>query len=226
MGLFSKVLKPITNLVSDVVGGTVNAATGVSHTAKQSYNQSLALMDKENANNIKLWNMQNEYNTPSAQIARMKEAGVDVNPMTYAVGNGNMSSTASSISSANPHMPSYSGAGNPISALMNVLNGVEEYKSRKLNNRILANDVKTYEDTGIRPSSDGLSQLARVFSTHFPQVFSTHFPQVISALKGRLSKGDSYGVSLLDAPKPGDTEAILRHNARAMYYKKYGKFPD
>lgn len=218
MGLFSKVLKPITNLVSDVVGGTMNAATGVSHTAKQSYNQSLALMDKEYANNIKLWNMQNEYNTPSAQIARMKEAGVDVNPMTYAVGNGNMSTTAGSISSATPHMPSYSAAGNPISALMSVLNGVEDYKSRSLNNRILKKDVETYENTGIRPGSDGLSQLARVFSTHFPQI--------VSALKGRFSKGDSYGVSLLDAPKPGDTEAILRHNARAMYYKKHGKFPD
>lgn len=151
---FKSIVKP--------VGSLLNAVTGVTDTADESYKASKKLMGMENANNIALWNMQNEYNTPTAQIARIKEAGIDVNPMTYAVGNGNMSTTASSVSTVTPHMPVYSGAANPITTLMGVLNGIEDFKARRLNNRILAKDVQTYEDTGIKPGSDTLSQLARM----------------------------------------------------------------
>lgn len=150
------------------IGGWLNDITGVSDTAKQSMKASQALMAEENANNIALWNMQNEYNTPAAQIARMKDAGIDVNPMIYAVGNGNMSTTASSVSTASPHMPNYSTAGNPITTLVSVLNGLSDVETKNLNNRILRKDVQVYEDTGIRPSSDGWSQLARFLESHFP----------------------------------------------------------
>lgn len=149
-----KIVKPI--------GSLLNGITGVTDTADESYKASKKLMGMENANNIALWNMQNQYNTPAAQIARMQEAGIDVNPMTYAVGNGNMSTTASSVSTATPHMPVYSGAGNPVTTLMSVLNGLEDFRSRQLQNKILEKDVKTYEDTGIRPGSDGISQFARL----------------------------------------------------------------
>lgn len=108
------------------IGSLLNGITGVTDTADESYKVSKKLMSMENSNNVALWSMQNAYNTPAAQIARMKDAGIDVNPMTYAVGNGNMSTTASSISTAGAHMPSYSPAGNPISTLMGVLNGVKD----------------------------------------------------------------------------------------------------
>lgn len=168
MGLFKSIKNPLKS-VGDLVGGVLNSLTGVSDTAKQSYSDSVKLMNLENANNIALWNMQNAYDTPSAQIARMKDAGIDVNPMTYAVGNGSMSTTASNVATASPHMPSYSSAGNPISNLMNVLLGLGQYERQKQENRILKKDADTYATTGIRPGSDMFSQLARIF-TNSPAV--------------------------------------------------------
>lgn len=103
MGLFS------------FVGNLINDVTGASSSAKNTYQ-----------NNVDLWNMQNAYNTPSAQIARMKDAGIDVNPMTYAVGNGSMDTTASSVSPGN-----YSSAGNPVSMLMSVIQGLQGVKNQK-----------------------------------------------------------------------------------------------
>lgn len=113
MGFFSKAL--------GTVGGWLNDVTGITDTANKSYKQ-----------NVDLWRMQNEYNSPLAQIARMKQAGIDVNPMTYAVGNGNMSNTASSVGS-----PSYSGSGiNPLSTIMGIVDGVKNlsFKDAEIEN--------------------------------------------------------------------------------------------
>lgn len=97
------------------IGGWLNDITGVSDTAKQSYNY-----------NMKQWHAQNEYNHPKNQIARMAEAGIDVNPMTYAVGNGSMSTTASSATA-----PSFSGSGvNPIATAINVISGLKGVEQR------------------------------------------------------------------------------------------------
>lgn len=162
-----KVLKP--------VGSLLNGITGVTDTANESYKASKRLMNMENANNIALWNMQNEYNTPAAQIARMKEAGIDVNPMTYAVGNGNMSTTASSVSTATPHMPVYSGAGNPITTLMGVLHGIKdlEYKQKQIDN---------YEHDHASPFKDISDVLRKIFTPKngksFLSFISTKYPSV------------------------------------------------
>ena len=123
MGLKLKHLAdPFTSAINRVIdkgpskfGGTLNDLTG-----------STDMLKKEYANNVALWNMQNEYNTPAAQIARMKAAGIDVNPLTYAVGNGNMSTTASNISA-----PSVGASGiNPIASLVSVLSTISDLRLR------------------------------------------------------------------------------------------------
>lgn len=121
MGFFSKALGK--------VGGLLNDMTGVTDSADRAYSQ-----------NVALWNMQNQYNTPAAQIARMREAGIDVNPMTYAVGNGNMSTVASSPS---PASVGVSGV-NPISAVMSVVSGIQDLKRRDLENQLLEKDIEHY----------------------------------------------------------------------------------
>lgn len=168
MGLFKSIKNPLKS-VGDLVGGVLNSLTGVSDTAKQSYSDSVKLMNLENANNIALWNMQNAYDTPSAQIARMKDAGIDVNPMTYAVGNGSMSTTASNVATASPHMPSYSSAGNPISNLVQLITGLEQAdairagtkqteqqtKKTEEETNILKRRSKIISETGIDPADSG-----------------------------------------------------------------------
>lgn len=113
--------------IGNFIGGLLNNVTGVTDIANRSYQDQ-----------VKLWNMQNQYNTPAAQLARMKEAGIDVNPMTYAVGNGNMSTTAGSISS-----PSYSGSGvNPIAQAMAVMNGIADVRNKGLEAQIMDQNLQ------------------------------------------------------------------------------------
>lgn len=67
----------------------------------------------QNEWNLEQWNRQNEYNSPSAQIARMKEAGL--NPLYY----GLDGSSASEVSAAQPlgyERASMAGIANPITA--------------------------------------------------------------------------------------------------------------
>lgn len=110
-------------------GGTLNDVMGTSDAARQSYQYNQQAADADMARSISLWNMQNSYNTPAAQIARMAQAGIDVNPMTYAVGNGNMSTTASNISAPGTGSVSMGSHGiNPLSALMTVLSGLQGIK--------------------------------------------------------------------------------------------------
>lgn len=111
------------------VGHWLNDATGVSNSMNQQYKYNQSAADADMARSIYLWNMQNEYNTPAAQIARMAAAGIDVNPMTYAVGNGNMSTTASSISAPGTGSVSGGSSGiNPFAMVMNLLSGIKGLK--------------------------------------------------------------------------------------------------
>ena len=56
-----------------------------------------SMYNKQNAWNLEMWNKENEYNTPAAQYARLREAGL--NPMFYGLdGTGN----AGSVETAQP----------------------------------------------------------------------------------------------------------------------------
>lgn len=114
----------------NMIGGSFNNLLGTSDAAAQSYRYSQLGADADMQRSLYLWNLQNEYNSPKAQIARMAEAGIDVNPMTYAVGNGSMSTTASNISAPSTGGASMASSGvNPITALFGVLQGIQSYKA-------------------------------------------------------------------------------------------------
>lgn len=89
------------------VGNILNDLTGVNSARKA-----------ENEYTTQMWHAANEYNSPSAQLARMAEAGIDINPTAYALGANNLSNTTNAVSSAHG-----SPAGNPISTLMSVASG-------------------------------------------------------------------------------------------------------
>lgn len=143
MGFLKKALKVVAPVAGGIVGGPVGAfigdqAAGGHYTDKltnkvgsmmNNLSGSTDMLRQEMANNIQLWNMQNQYNTPSAQVARMAAAGINVNPMTYAVGNGNMTTTATNISA-----PSVGASGiNPIASLMGVISGLKDLKMAGVN---------------------------------------------------------------------------------------------
>lgn len=124
------------------VGNILNKMTGAEGQMNKSYKQQMASAQYQNAYDKYMWNLQNEYNSPSAQLARMKEAGIDINPTSYALGTGNLSNTATFAGSENGFAGSGSPAGNPISMLMGVANGIQGIKESdaRVNNLVAQND--------------------------------------------------------------------------------------
>lgn len=113
-----------SNILSGV-GSALNKLTGVNKQMDKSYQQEMNSMAYQNAYNRQMWDLQNQYNSPTAQLARMREAGIDINPTSYALGTGNLSNTATFVGSENGFSGSGSPAGNPISALMGVASGIQ-----------------------------------------------------------------------------------------------------
>lgn len=62
--------------VSGAIGAIGNLFTG-GMSARKQYKYQSKLMDKQNQQQIDFWNMNNEYNTPFAQRARLEQAGLN-----------------------------------------------------------------------------------------------------------------------------------------------------
>lgn len=77
----------LENMAMGTIGAIGNLFTGGMSARKQYKYQSM-LMDKQNQQQIDFWNMNNKYNTPLAQRARLEQAGY--NPDLMVSGSGNM----------------------------------------------------------------------------------------------------------------------------------------
>lgn len=77
----------LENMAMSGIGAIGNLFTGGMSARKQYKYQSM-LMDKQNQQQIDFWKMNNEYNTPLAQRARLEQAGY--NPDLMVSGHGNM----------------------------------------------------------------------------------------------------------------------------------------
>lgn len=77
----------LENIAAGAIGSIGNFFTGGMSARKQYKYQSM-LMDKQNQQQIDFWNMNNKYNTPLAQRARLEQAGY--NPDLMVGGSGNM----------------------------------------------------------------------------------------------------------------------------------------
>lgn len=71
------------------------------------------MMDKQNAWNLEQWQRQNEYNSPSAQLQRLREAGL--NPLNYGL-DGSSAQGLESAQALGYDRASLAGAMNPISS--------------------------------------------------------------------------------------------------------------
>lgn len=77
----------LENIAMGGIGAIGNLFTGGASARKQ-YQYQSKLMDKQNQQQIDFWNMNNKYNTPLAQRARLEQAGY--NPDLMVSGSGNM----------------------------------------------------------------------------------------------------------------------------------------
>lgn len=77
----------LENMAASAIGAVGNFFTGGASARKQ-YQYQSKLMDKQNQQQIDFWKMNNEYNTPFNQRARLERAGL--NPDLMYGGSGNM----------------------------------------------------------------------------------------------------------------------------------------
>ena len=77
----------LENMAASAIGAIGNFFTGGASARKQ-YQYQSKLMDKQNQQQIDFWKMNNEYNTPFNQRARLEQAGL--NPDLMYGGSGNM----------------------------------------------------------------------------------------------------------------------------------------
>lgn len=119
--------------------------------AAQEYNTSerIAVQDF----NMNMWNLNNEYNSPSAQMARMIEAGINPNSAAMAIGQSGgsaspVSSSPMSSPSASVSPPGMPQTYNPVEAMASIQNmnaNAEQQLSQAHLNQAVAD--KTREET-------------------------------------------------------------------------------
>lgn len=182
------------------IGSFMNDITGSTDAAKQTYKYSQKAADADMLRSIQLWNLQNEYNTPAAQIARMQAAGIDVNPMTYALGSGGMSTSAGSISAPSTGGATVSPNGiNPFQAAMSVISGIQElqYRHEQVRDLKMANDEN--ERHGISSSSPWYKVASSYFSSLLGELFSRS-SKGSNAPRTRNRNLPAFGDNLLEEP--------------------------
>lgn len=107
-------MNPYASAGLGALGSVVNMAYDAYQQNKQrEWNE--YMQDKQNAWNLDMWNKTNEYNSPAAQVQRMRDAGL--NPLYYGL-DGSSANGLESAQALGYERASAKGMENPISAGM------------------------------------------------------------------------------------------------------------
>lgn len=127
--------------LGSVVGSLINKkSTKDTNREQMAWNEKMFNM--QNKQNVDFWNMQNEYNSPQSQMARLQEAGLNPN-LVY--GTGSPSGSAGSIQSAspgsyNPRVPEWD-LNSGIMAYFNAEQAQAQIDNLKTQNTVLASEA-------------------------------------------------------------------------------------
>lgn len=135
--------KTITDGISQIAPVIPLAGAAVDALSQSSTNKAnMNLAKYQNAWNYDMWQKQNEYNTPLAQMQRLKDAGLNPN-LVYQNGADN---TAASPSRADvPHLQAYTGFSNAANNMVNSLVTHAQIENLQEQNNILRIDAKARE---------------------------------------------------------------------------------
>lgn len=160
--MLGAIIGGVASLASAILGAKSSSSANDSAIAQQQLaNQGNISLARENNNfNLEMWRRNNEYNSPSAQMQRYKDAGL--NPALIYGSSGNAGNSSSPVSgtvarvSALPArdltgVANYIGQG--VSNLLDMAGKIEDIKSKKLNNTLLAYKEK-YSDQLLKAGLD------------------------------------------------------------------------
>lgn len=155
-------LAPILSGVASVAGNLLsNSATQRNNARQEAFAREM--YDKQQSDNMKLWQMQNEYNSPTSQMERLKQAGLNPN-LVYGAGTSTMASPIKSadVPSFNP-TPSKFELGQAAQASIQAYNDFrmrdaqiqnlaqQTNVAKQQSKQIEANTVKTVAETEALP---------------------------------------------------------------------------
>lgn len=124
------------NITSDPISAGVSALASVgnmlygSHQSSLDYSRNRRMQERQYEMQKEMWNMTNEYNSPSNEVARLRAAGINPNSAL-----GNVIQPAQPLNGAAGQSPSQSSTVNPFSAMLDSMLTAEQIKGQSIENK-------------------------------------------------------------------------------------------
>lgn len=188
----------ITAGVSALSGGAQAYATGKQNKKSRAFSREM--YEKTKADNIKFWDMQNQYNSPEAQMQRLKAAGLNPN-MVYDKGGaiqaaGNISSP--DVQGGQFRTPDFAAITNPIQGYFDI-----KIKQAQYDNLLAANT--TMQQEAVLKAAQALGETSR-----------TKGQTIANALAESNFNYSVEGARLANEQTRANTQFTLDSNARAQ----------
>lgn len=144
---------PLQALLPFISGAANAASTGFQNAANRKFSREM--YDRQRQDAIYDWNMQNEYNRPDNQMARLKEAGLNPN-LVY--GNGGSSTPSVQMRGSDPKgamgTPPQIDLGGALAQMVDILKGKEETSNLIAQRDLLKEQLELARKTGRRMDQD------------------------------------------------------------------------
>lgn len=149
----------LENMATSAIGAIGNFFTGGASARKQ-YQYQSKLMDKQNQQQIDFWKMNNEYNTPFAQRARLEQAGLNPDLMYGGSGSVAQSQMPGAASGSAPNVDYGSFSDNLRFAMQAQVMDAQVSKI-EMENKLLAEQALSQASLRDLQSSQAADALAR-----------------------------------------------------------------
>lgn len=184
------------------------------------YNLEMYALQRQNA--LADWKMQNEYNSPSAQMARLREAGLNPN-LVYGAGSATAESksmpNSSSVQAWHPEVPT-AGATNPVTAYLDTelkdatLQNLRA-TNQSINNESMLKMIQIMQGSenilGTKMKNQNLEELVKMY----PQMLQGQFDKLIADIRKTDYEGDIAGARARTEPERIALEFLTKQKEQA-----------
>lgn len=150
----------LENMAASAIGAIGNFFTGGASARKQ-YQYQSKLMDKQNQQQIDFWKMNNEYNTPFNQRARLEQAGLNPDLMYGGSGNIGQSQMPSAASPGSAPNVDYGSFSDNLRFAMQAQVMDAQVSKIEMENKLLAEQALSQASLRDLQSSQAADALAR-----------------------------------------------------------------
>lgn len=150
----------LENMATSAIGAIGNFFTGGASARKQ-YQYQSKLMDKQNQQQIDFWKMNNEYNTPFNQRARLEQAGLNPDLMYGGSGNIGQSQMPSAASPGSAPNVDYGSFSDNLRFAMQAQVMDAQVSKIEMENKLLAEQALSQASLRELQSSQAADALAR-----------------------------------------------------------------